>query len=104
MLVEDLDRAIKFYRDKIGLRLHQEQEDWAFFEEGVGLMVSPEPLPEDSFRINAVLLSLSVTDAHAASRVLAERFDLMINFDKETPAVELATLAQATEKRGFALT
>lgn len=46
---------------------------------------------------------LWVTDANAAARVMAEEFDLMINFDKETPAVELASLSRAREKRGFAL-
>ncbi|MCM2323826.1 MAG: glycosyltransferase family 9 protein [Oligoflexia bacterium] len=46
---------------------------------------------------------LWVTDSSATARVLAENFDLLINFDKEAPAAELATIAHAREKRGFGL-
>lgn len=44
-----------------------------------------------------------LTDENALSRVTAQKFDLVINFDKETPAVELATLANSEDKRGFGL-
>lgn len=44
-----------------------------------------------------------VTDQYATSRVLAEQFDLLINFDKETPSTELTSIANAKIKRGFGL-
>jgi len=44
-----------------------------------------------------------ITDSHVSSRVLAEHFDIMICFDKDTPAVELATISRATIKKGFGL-
>lgn len=44
-----------------------------------------------------------ITDANSAARVMAQEFDLMINFDKETPAVELAMLSRASKKRGFGI-
>lgn len=46
---------------------------------------------------------LWVTDAHATARVLAEEWDLVINLDKDTPAIELAAVARAKVKRGFGL-
>ena len=66
VLVQDMDRAIRFYRDILGFRLQAEQEDWAMFEERVGLMLSPEPLPEDTINLNAVMLTLNVDDVHTA--------------------------------------
>jgi heptosyltransferase-2 len=44
------------------------------------------------------------TGPHSTAQVLAEKFDVVICFDKETPAVELATIARAPEKKGFGLT
>jgi heptosyltransferase-2 len=43
------------------------------------------------------------TDAYVTARVLAEQFDLLINFDKETPSTELASIARAKIKRGFGM-
>lgn len=43
------------------------------------------------------------TDADVTARVMAEEFDLMINFDKDAPAAQLAAIARAQVKRGFAL-
>jgi heptosyltransferase-2 len=44
-----------------------------------------------------------ITDQFSTPRVLAEKFDLLINFDKETPSTELASIADARIKRGFGL-
>jgi predicted enzyme related to lactoylglutathione lyase len=66
VLVQDMDRALRFYRDTLGLTVVMEQEDWALFQEGVGLMLSPEPLPQDNLSLNAVMISLTVEDVHAA--------------------------------------
>ncbi len=66
VLVQDIDRALRFYRDILDLTVTLEQEDWALFSEGVGLMLSPEPLPQDNLSLNAVMISLNVDDVHAA--------------------------------------
>lgn len=73
VLVQDMDRAVRFYRDMLGFTLAAEQEDWAMFAEGAGLMLSPEPLPPGAVNLNAVLLSLEVDDVHAAYHELIER-------------------------------
>lgn len=73
VLVQDMDRALRFYRDILGFRVQHEEEDWAVFEENVGLMVSPEPLPQDNVNLNALLLTLHVDDAHAAFGELTEK-------------------------------
>jgi predicted enzyme related to lactoylglutathione lyase len=66
ILVQDLDRAIHFYRDLLGFTVAFEQEDWAVFVERVGLMLAPEPLPQENLNLNAVTVTLMVNDAHAA--------------------------------------
>jgi ADP-heptose:LPS heptosyltransferase len=43
------------------------------------------------------------TDANLTLRLMAQEFDLMINFDKDTPAAQAATIARAKIKRGFGL-
>ena len=73
VLVQDMDRAVRFYRDILGLAVEFEQEDWAVLAHNIGLMLSPEPLPEDALRMNAVMLTLTVDDAHAAYHELIER-------------------------------
>ena len=62
VLVQDMDRAMRFYRDTLGFTITFEEEDWALFAENVGLMVSPEPLPQDNFNLNAVMITLNVAD------------------------------------------
>src|SRR5690349_7725661 len=66
VLVQDMDRALRFYRDLLGLTLEQEAEDFAVFREGIGLMLSPEPLPAESFNLNAVMVTLQVDSVQAA--------------------------------------
>lgn len=66
VLVRDMDRAMRFYRDRLGLTIRVAEEDWALFEQPVGLMLSPEPLPEDNLSFNAVMLTLNVANIHAA--------------------------------------
>lgn len=73
VLVQDMDRAIRFYRDDLGFRLQAEQEDWAMFEERVGLMLSPEPLPLDIVNLNAVMITLNVDDVHAAYHEMVQK-------------------------------
>ena len=66
VLVQDIDRATRFYRDTLGFTIQEESEDWVVFNEGVGLQVSPEPLPEHSVNINAVQVALNVENVHEA--------------------------------------
>jgi len=73
VLVQDLDRALRFYRDTLGLTLQYEEEDWAVFEENVGLMVSPEPLPLDNINLNALVLTLQVDDVQTSYEDLIQR-------------------------------
>lgn len=73
VLVQDLDRALQFYRDTLGLTVTMEQEDWALFAEGVGLMLSPEPLPQDNLSLNAVMISLTVNNVHDAYHELIDK-------------------------------
>ncbi len=73
VLVQDMDRALRFYRDILGLSLESEEEDWAIFAEGVSLMLSPEPLADLTLNLNAVSLALHVTDLHVAYHELIER-------------------------------
>src|SRR2546423_2316008 len=73
VLAQDMDRAVRFYRDILGFTLLFEQEDWAMFEERVGLMLSPEPLPLDNLNLNAVMVTLQVEDAHSAYHELIEK-------------------------------
>jgi predicted enzyme related to lactoylglutathione lyase len=73
VLVQEMDRALRFYRDTLGLTVHLEQEDWAVFAEGVGLMLSPEPLPQDNISLNAVMITLNVDDVHGAYHELVQQ-------------------------------
>ncbi len=60
--VQDIERALRFYRDTLGFTVQEEQEEWVVFHEGVGLHVAPDPLPEVSFNVNAVMVTLLVED------------------------------------------
>ena len=73
VLVQDMDRALRFYRDMLGFTVQFEQEDWAMFQERVGLMLSPEPLDQDNVSLNAVMLTLNVDDAHGAYHELIDK-------------------------------
>ncbi len=72
-LVHDIERALRFYRDVLGFTVTEEQEDFVLFAEGVGLQLSPEPLPELNLNLNAVMLTLFVPDIDAAFRELTSR-------------------------------
>lgn len=69
--VQDLQRAVGFYRDKLGLRLLYEFPGLAFFDcGGVRLMLSRAEKPE--FDHPASIIYYRVSDIGAASRALAE--------------------------------
>src|SRR5689334_998255 len=73
VLVQDIERALRFYRDTLGFTVQEEQEDWVVFNEGVGLRVSPEPLPEINLNLNAVIVTLLVDDVRAAFHELTQQ-------------------------------
>src|SRR5579875_1305780 len=73
VMVQDIERALRFYRDLLGFTVQEEQEDWVFFQEGVGLKTAPEAGAEVRFEANAVVLTLIVKDVVAAYRELTER-------------------------------
>lgn len=66
LMVNNIDEALRFYRDILGMGVLAEEEDWALLEGGFGLMTSPEPLPEDNIQLNRIMLSLEVTDIQQA--------------------------------------
>ncbi len=73
VLVNDIERALRFYRDVLGFTVQEEEEGWALFVEGVGLRVSPEPLPELNLNLNAVMLTLVVPDVEAVFKELTAK-------------------------------
>ena len=48
VMVQDIERALRFYRDLLGFTVEDEQEDWVLFHEGVGLRVSPDRCPKST--------------------------------------------------------
>lgn len=73
VLVHDIERAIRFYRDTLGFTVQDEQEDWVVFHEGVGLQLSPDPLPELNLNINGVQIALMVEDVQTSYSELIQR-------------------------------
>ena len=37
VMVQDIERALRFYRNVLGFTVQDEQEDWVVFNEGVSL-------------------------------------------------------------------
>jgi predicted enzyme related to lactoylglutathione lyase len=73
VMVDDIVRALRFYRDVLGFTVREEQEDWVLFNEGVGLQTSPEPLSDVRFAMNSVVVTLIVGDIQAAFEALTEK-------------------------------
>ena len=70
--VKELDRAVTFYRDQLGMQLLFRVPNMAFFDcSGVRLMLSiPEKQSDD---IHSSILYYRVDDIHDAYRVLKDR-------------------------------
>lgn len=66
VLVRDIERALRFYRNMLGFTVQNEQEEWVIFNEGVGLQVAEDPVPELNVNINAVMVTLIVDDVQSA--------------------------------------
>jgi predicted enzyme related to lactoylglutathione lyase len=73
VMVRDIERALRFYRDTLGFTVEFEQEDWVIFQEGIGLQETPDPLPETNFNINSVVVSLFVEDVQDAYSELLQK-------------------------------
>lgn len=71
--VEDLERAVAFYRDVLGMRfLFKAPPGLAFFDcGGVRLMLSPSE--ENGQRFHTSIIYYKVDDIHAAAKTLEER-------------------------------
>jgi methylmalonyl-CoA/ethylmalonyl-CoA epimerase len=69
--VEDVDRAVKFYRDSLGMKLLFQYPGMAFFDcAGVRLMLSAPEQPGDR---NSSILYFKVADIQATHGALAGR-------------------------------
>lgn len=70
--VHDLDRAVSFYRDTLGMRFLFQVPNLAFFDcAGVRLMLSPPERPELDHP--GSIIYFKVDDLQTAFRVLSER-------------------------------
>lgn len=71
--VEDLERAVAFYRDVLGMRfLFKAPPGLAFFDcGGVRLMLSPNE--ENGQRFHTSIIYYKVDDIHAAAKTLEQR-------------------------------
>src|SRR5262245_59093924 len=90
--VEDLDRAIAFYRDTLGLRyLFSAPPQMSFYQAGgVRLLVGVPPADQPRQRGSAIYFQ--VADIHAAYRTLTERgvqFGAPPHVVHRTPTMEL---------------
>ncbi|MGC8667265.1 MAG: VOC family protein [Chthonomonadales bacterium] len=70
ILAQDMDRSLEFYRDRLGLAVVHEEEDWARLVHNIVVMTAPEPIPPEIGAINSVILSLAVSDLEGAFREL----------------------------------
>lgn len=71
--VKDVDRAVAFYRDQLGMKhLFSAPPNLAFFDcDGIRLMLSPPPKPE--FDHPASIIYFKVDDIQQAYATLADR-------------------------------
>ena len=78
--VHDIDRAVEFYRDKLGMKLlFKAPPDLAFFDcDGIRLMLSPPAKPE--FDHPSSIIYFQVDDIQEAARILVERG---VQFEKQ---------------------
>src|SRR3954452_13791054 len=74
---QDLDRAVAFYGDTLGLRcsVHRPERNFAEFETGTVTLsvLDPEKMGVGSFSRNANHIALQVEDVHAARKELEAR-------------------------------
>jgi predicted enzyme related to lactoylglutathione lyase len=73
VMVRDIERALRFYRDLLGFTVDSEQEDIVTFHEGVGLQAAPDVTADLRFDPNAVLIALYVDDVQATFMELTRK-------------------------------
>ena len=73
VMVRDIERALRFYRDILGFTVESEQEDIVTFQEGVGLQAAPDVTAELRFDPNAVVIALYVDDVQATFAELTQK-------------------------------
>ncbi|HKZ62340.1 MAG TPA: VOC family protein [Nitrososphaera sp.] len=62
LLVSDMKRSIKFYRDTLGMKLRQQSKDWTEFSEG-GTVLALHPANRKKIkRNNSMLVGFSISD------------------------------------------
>jgi catechol 2,3-dioxygenase-like lactoylglutathione lyase family enzyme len=78
LTVSDIDRAVAFYRDSLGMRFLFQVPNLAFFDcDGIRLMLS---LPEKAAEGSSSLIYFKVADIQQAFKTLASRG---VNFEGE---------------------
>jgi catechol 2,3-dioxygenase-like lactoylglutathione lyase family enzyme len=97
ILVNDLDRAVRFYRDRLGFAVVEETESWAALDNRIALMVAPEPMPDHNLWMNTISPVIEVADAQAAFEELTARG---IAFLVPPTDVGGATMASFRESEG----
>ncbi len=73
VMVQDIERALRFYRDILGFTVEEEREDWVYFLEGVILQLNPDPHSDVRLEANAVVLTLLVNDVADSYKSLTEQ-------------------------------
>ena len=103
VLVTDLDRALRFYGETLGLRRNERANpDWPEFETGnVTLsLVRPAQIGREEFTPNTMPIALRVPDvAEARARLEAEG----VGFKTETMDSEVCHMAVFSDPDGNAL-
>ena len=61
LLVSDMKRSIKFYRDTLGMKLKERSKDWTEFSEG-GTVLALHPVSKKIKKNNSMLVGFSVSD------------------------------------------
>src|SRR5438067_224562 len=62
LLVSDMKRSIKFYRDTLGMKLKERSKDWTEFSEG-GTVLALHPASKKKIKkTNSMLVGFSVSD------------------------------------------
>ena len=62
LLVSDMKRSIKFYRDTLGMKLKERSKDWTEFSEG-GTVLALHPVSKTKIKKNnSMLVGFSVSD------------------------------------------
>lgn len=62
LLVSDMTRSIKFYRDTLGMKLKQRSKDWTEFSEGSTVLAIHPASRKKIKKNNSMLVGFSVSD------------------------------------------